>query len=91
MEAGKVASFDRDLGPGWKHIAAVREAGSLKLYIDGKLVAESSPFDSAKYDVSNSQPLRIGFGQTDFFAGKMKDVKLYNTALGQSEIQDIGE
>src|SRR5690606_31254587 len=39
MEAGKCVSYDRDLGTGWKHLAAVRERGRLKLYIDGKLVA----------------------------------------------------
>ena len=31
MEAGKCVSYDRDLGPGWKHLAAVREKGCLKL------------------------------------------------------------
>lgn len=89
MEAGKVASYDDDLGPGWKHIAAVREGGQLKLYIDGKLVGESSSFDSAAYDVSTVQPLRIGFGQTEYFAGKMADVRLYNVALSDNQVQEL--
>jgi Concanavalin A-like lectin/glucanases superfamily len=89
MEAGKVASYDDDLGPGWKHLAAVRCGGLLKLYIDGKLVAKSSPFDPAEYDLSTSQPLRIGFGQTEFFAGKMADVRIYKGSLTEPEIQKL--
>lgn len=89
MEAGKVASYDDDLGPGWKHIAAVREGGQLKLYIDGKLVGESSSFDPAEYDMSTDQPLRIGFGQTEYFAGKMADVRLYNVALSDGHVQEL--
>ena len=89
MEAGKVASYDDDLGPGWKHLAAVRGGGLLKIYIDGELVAKSSPFDSAEYDVSTDQPLRIGFSQTEYFAGKMADVRLYKQALSESQVQEL--
>src|SRR5262245_34204139 len=45
MEAGKCVSYDEDLGPGWKHLAAVRERGRLRLYVDRTLVASSTPFD----------------------------------------------
>jgi hypothetical protein len=89
MEAGKVASYDDDLGPGWKHIAAVRAKDALKLYIDGKLAGQSSSFDSEEYDLSTDQPLRIGFGQTEYFAGKMSDVRLYNRALNEQEIGEL--
>jgi hypothetical protein len=89
MEAGKVASYDDDLGPGWKHIAAVRDKDALKLYIDGKLAGQSSSFDPDEYDLSTNQPLRIGFGQTEYFAGKMSDVRLYNRALNEQEIGDL--
>lgn len=81
MEAGKNVSYDDDLGQGWRHLAAVREGKFLKLYVDGKLAAKSSAFVPADYDVSNEQPLRIGAGQTDFFAGKLAEVKIYNRAL----------
>src|SRR4029079_606002 len=46
-------------------------------------------FDSAKYDLSNGQPLRIGFGQTDYFAGRMSDVRLYNRALSDAEVSAL--
>jgi hypothetical protein len=89
IEAGKCASFDDDLGPGWKHLAAVRERGLLKLYVDGKLAAKSSSFDSADYDVSTDQPLRIGFGQTDYFCGKISEVRIYNHALNAAKIRKL--
>jgi hypothetical protein len=89
MEAGKVASYDDDLGPGWKHLVAMRTGGKLNLFVDGKLVAKSSSFDPAEYEVSTKQPLRIGFGQTEYFAGKMSDVRIYNRALNDQEIHQL--
>jgi hypothetical protein len=87
MEAGKCVSYDSDLGSGWKHVVAVRSGGVLKLYVDGKLVANKAGFDQAKYDVSNDAPLRIGFGQTDYFRGKINDVKVYDRALEEAEVK----
>jgi hypothetical protein len=89
MEAGKCVSHDDDLGPGWKHLAAVRERGSLKLYADGKLVAKSSSFNPADYDVSTDRPLRIGFGQTDYFSGRISEVRIYNRALSAGRIRQL--
>jgi len=86
MEAGKCISHDNDLGPGWKHIVAIREKGLLKLFVNGKLAANSSAFDQSEYDISNDRPLRIGFGQTDYFCGKISDVRIYNRALRDAEI-----
>jgi hypothetical protein len=89
MEAGKVASYDDDLGPGWKHLVAMRDKDQLKLFVNGKLVSTSTSFDPAEYDVSTNQPLRIGFGQTEYFAGKMSDVRLYKSVLTQAQIQSL--
>jgi len=87
MEAGKCVSYDDDLGPGWKHITAVKQQGQLRLYVSGKLVATSSCFDPADDDISNDQPLKIGFGEMDYFSGKIKEVRLYRTALSDSEVK----
>lgn len=89
MEAGKCVSFDEDLGAGWKHLAAIREAGTLKLYVDGKLVARSTAFDPAEYNVSVDRPLRIGFGQIDYFNGRISQVRIYNRAVPDSRIQEL--
>jgi hypothetical protein len=88
MEAGKCVSYDDDLGSGWRHLTAMREGGRLKLFIDGKLTAQSSSV-LADYDVSTDQPLRIGFGQIDYFTGKLADVRAYNRALSVCEIQRL--
>jgi len=52
-------------------------------------VAKSSSFEPAEYDLSTNQPLRIGFGQTEYFAGKMADVRMYKGALSEQEIQKL--
>jgi hypothetical protein len=89
MEAGKSASYDQDLGAGWKHLVAMRQGGELKLFIDGKFTAKSTSFEPGEYDVSTDRPLRIGFGQTEYFAGKMADVRIYNRALSGEEIAQL--
>lgn len=89
MEAGKCASYDSDAGPGWKHIAAVRDGGLLKIFVNGKLAAKSSRFNSKDYDISVDQPLRIGLGQVDYFSGKISDVRLYNKAIAESRIRKL--
>jgi hypothetical protein len=86
MEAGRMASSDRALASGWRHLAAVREGGRLRLYIDGRSVAESSAFSPGDYDLRNDQPLRIGFGVGHPFRGAMRDLRLYRRALTPREI-----
>jgi len=88
-EAGRVASVDQDLGAGWKHIAAISAGGVLKVFVDGKLAAESAPFEASDYNLNTNQPLRIGFGQVDYFKGQMADVRVYNRALGEVEIEAL--
>ena len=86
IEAGKSVTHDYELGPGWRHLAAVRSGGSLKLYLDGKQVAASGSFNPGDYDLSNDRPLRIGFGDHDYFNGSLSDVRLYNRALTPEEL-----
>lgn len=86
MESGKCVSYEEGLEPGWKQIVAMRQNGRLKLFVDGKLVAKSTEFRAEEYDLSNEQPVRIGFGQTDYFRGKMSDVRLYEGALTDDEV-----
>ena len=54
MEAGRCASYDRDLGPGWHHLTAVRRGDRLELFVDGQLAATSSTFDPAAYDLTST-------------------------------------
>jgi hypothetical protein len=89
FEAGKNATFDHEFPAGEHHIAAVREADRLKLYVDGELVAESSAFDATTYDLDNDAPLRIGFGQHDHFCGAIRDVRVYAGVLTPDDIRQL--
>ena len=89
LEAGKAVSFDKQLKSGWRHLAAVRAGDKLQLYVDGELVAESTAFDGSAFDLQPEQPLKIGFGQHDYFNGRMKDVRIYNRALSVKQIGEL--
>jgi hypothetical protein len=82
---GEGVSLDRDLGPGWKNVVAVREGARLRLYVDGNLAA-SAESAASPLASSNDSPLRIGFGPHSYFRGKMRDVRIYDRALGSDEI-----
>ncbi|QDT29158.1 hypothetical protein Enr10x_45070 [Gimesia panareensis] len=86
IEAGKSVTYDTALKPGWRQIVAVKEKSHLKLYVDGKLVATSTAFDMAEYDLSNAEPFKIGFGAHDYLHGKLKDVKFFKRALTADEV-----
>ncbi len=88
-EAGKVATLDRALRAGWQHLAAVREDDVLKIYLNGELVAQSSAFEAAAFNLDNEEPLKIGFGAHEYFKGNMSDVRLYDRALNSHELQEL--
>ena len=89
MEAGKSVSYDDDLGSGWKHVVAVREKGRLKLYVNGRLGAASTAFDPSDYDLSNTNPLLIGFGAQNYFSGALNDLRIYGGALSPEQVRDL--
>jgi len=89
IEAGKNATYDTALKPGWRHIAACRDKQRLTVYVDGKPVASSSTFDAADYDLTNDEPLRIGFGPHDYFNGRMKNLRLYRRTLTEAGIHQL--
>ncbi|MCX5661063.1 MAG: LamG domain-containing protein [Planctomycetota bacterium] len=89
LRAGALASVDRALQPGWRHVAAVRKGGRVRLFVDGKPAAESRPLKDAKADLSNAQPLLLGFGAHDYFKGRMADVRLHGKALTAAEVAKV--
>jgi hypothetical protein len=89
IEAGKNATYDRPLTSGWHHVVAQRFGGRLQLHVDGKLVSQSSVFDPQEYDLTNAEPLYIGFGAQDFFRGKLAHVRLYRGALTTVQIEEL--
>ena len=61
----------------------------LKIYLDGKRVAQSTSFKPWQYNLRTNQSLKIGFGQHDYFNGKMRAVRLYNRALSSVEVARV--
>lgn len=88
LTAGENVTYDREVSPGWHHLAAVREKDRLKLYLDGKLVA-TSPANKMTRDVSNDAPLRIGFGAHGPFSGRLCDVRVYGRAVDATEVTSL--
>ena len=89
LEAGPCITHDRELSPGWHHVVAVKQGGTLRLHVDGKVVAESTRFDPAKFDLTTDEPMFIGAGAGNFFNGAMSDVRLYRRALNVKEISQL--
>jgi len=89
MEAGSNVTYDHELAEGWRHLAAIRRAERLELYVDGERVAQSSTVDAPRYDLANDAPLQIGFGAGDYFKGSMRDVRLYRRALEPAEVRQL--
>jgi hypothetical protein len=89
LEAGKCISMDTEIEPGWQHIAAVRKSNILHLLVNGIPVADPRP--GGELDISTPKPLLIGFGEHDFFAGSMRDLRIYGRALPKLEISSIME
>ena len=91
IQAGAGVSYDKDLGPGWQHLTARRQGSELRLFVNGRLAATSAPFDAKDYDLTLDQPLKIGFGEHDFFTGRIREVRLYRRALSDREVAVLQE
>lgn len=89
MSVGANVTHDSELSPGWRHLAVVKQGDRLKLYTDGQLVATSANFDPKQFNIDTDQRLTIGFGANDYFNGRMSDLRIYNRAVSESEIQTI--
>ncbi|WP_406695939.1 LamG-like jellyroll fold domain-containing protein [Singulisphaera sp. Ch08] len=89
LEVGENVSYDHELKPGWRHLAAIRESGRLKLFVDGKPVADSTPSNPVDLDLTNDEPLKIGLGMHDYFKGSLSDLRLYGRALKANEVSEL--
>ncbi len=75
----------------WYHVAGTFDGDTLKCYINGNL-AGTTPFkgtirDSSAYDLKIGRLAYTGIGQDRFFNGKIDEVRIWNRALSQSELQ----
>jgi hypothetical protein len=74
----------------WIHIVATYSGGIMRLYVNGSLYNTTS----GTLALNTIRPLRIGAGQTEgapafFFNGLIDEVRIYNRALSDAEIQAL--
>lgn len=71
----------------WTHIAAVYDGSQMKIYQNGTLVSSASYSGSIG---TNTSPVTIGArsGGGALFAGNIDEIKIWNTALTQSQLRD---
>lgn len=69
----------------WSHIAATSDGTTLRLYIDGELVASASGIPVK----ATATSLAIGHSQilNSWFDGQIDEVRLYDEALSEGDIQ----
>lgn len=89
FEAGKSVVSKAPVPSGWQHVAATKTGNSLKLFVNGKMVNETTIPSSMTFDLNSNAPLKIGFGQGDYFNGRMREVRLYNRAIDAKEVKKI--
>ena len=70
----------------WTHVALTWDGATLRLWVNGAQVASAAQGGVLE---TNSSPLRIGgnvpYGE--FFRGRLDEIRIYNRALAQSELQ----
>ncbi|RYG26641.1 MAG: LamG domain-containing protein, partial [Chitinophagaceae bacterium] len=77
----------------WYNVISTFGTNGQKLYIDGKLVAETTrPFNSLK-KCSGGNLLVGGWWQNDIISldGKMDEVRVYNRVLNECEITELSK
>ena len=70
----------------WHHLAATYDGSNIKLYLDGNLVKTQAASGTIG---TNSNSLGIGNqpGYSEYFGGEVDELRLWNIARTQSEIQ----
>src|SRR4029079_13338606 len=74
----------------WNHLALTYDGASLRLYVNGVQVASAAQTGNI---LTSANPLQIGGDSifSQFFAGTIDEVRIYNTALNQAQVQsDMG-
>ncbi len=91
MSAGECVTWDEDFPTGSHHVAAQRQGDALRVFVDGKLVAESKAGQASMLDLTSDAPWQIGAGSGDYFRGKLSDVQVFKRALPADEIRKMAQ
>jgi hypothetical protein len=86
MKVGASVTWDEEFPTGWRHVAAQRQGDALRLYVDGRMVAEDVA-GAATLDIDCDLPWRVGGGAGGYFNGAISDVMIHRRALPAAEIR----
>lgn len=85
---GTILSFGTPLNTAqWYHVAATYANGMLTLYLNGKNVANVSLSGAISADTSRLTLGRHPVSQTNYFKGKIDEVRVFNVALTAMQVE----
>ena len=73
----------------WHHYAVTWDGQEVQFYLDGNAIGSTALTDALQ---ANTEPLMIGCdppGQAEYFNGKLDEIRIYNRALSEAEIQQL--
>ena len=94
LSVGQNVTYDKALSAGWHNLTVTRtQGGIIKLYVDGKHIATSTnnAIDDEVGDLSTGTPLYVGYGQHDYFNGRMRDLRIYTEVLTDLQIRRLSK
>lgn len=71
----------------WKHVAVTVKSGESKVYVNGVQVGSTVTTAFNSINVDNNNSIGRGFSSTRYFKGEIDEVRIWNRALCQVEIQ----
>jgi len=86
---GHQVAWGHSLPSRWCHVAAIKASQQLRLYVDGELVAQSYLPQQSDFDLNCDAPLRIGAGMNGTLNGHLSDVRIYQRALADEEVEAL--
>lgn len=73
----------------WQHIAGVWNGTDIKIYINGTLIATTTGVTGSSFKSQLSNPIKLGLNlSNEKFVGNIDEVRIWNRALSQAEIQN---
>ena len=94
LSVGQNVTYDKALSAGWHNLTVTRaQRRGIKLYVDGKHIATSNhnSLNDEIGDLSTGTPLYVGYGQHDYFNGKIRDLRIYTDVLNDLQIRRLSK